>query len=79
MYKYILLVSLFLLGSCMKDSQQTIQHGNFEVEFLFEQDGCRMYRFFDGQYIYWSDCSGKVSYETSNGKTVSKMQSITSK
>lgn len=40
----------------------------FQIELLFEKDGCKMYRFYDGHYIYWSDCSGNVSYQYKSGK-----------
>lgn len=63
--------ALLLLG-CVKEAQESVQNGNFTVEFLFEQNGCKMYRFKDGgRYIYWSDCQGKVQadYTTQSGKS----------
>ncbi len=90
--KTILLVLLIVAGfvgcSHRKPATETISNGNYEVEFLFEQDGCKMYRFDDGvRYVYWCNCEGKVNadYEThqSNGKTSSttyhKEETITTK
>lgn len=78
-----LLLILFLTG-CNEDAKESIQNGNFTLEFLFEQNGCKMYRFKDGgRYIYWSDCQGDVqrNYTTHTGKvTVTHHdQTVTSK
>ena len=47
-------------------------HHHTQIEFLFEKDGCKMYRFKDGgRYIYWSNCDGRTeySYYRSTGKS----------
>ena len=70
-FAYVLL-AVVLLSGCVKDAKESVQKGNFTVEFLFEQNGCKMYRFIDGsRYVYWSDCQGKVQsdYATQSGKT----------
>lgn len=84
--KKLILLSLVLVGlsSCKKAPQETVQSGNFEVEYLFEKDGCKAYRFLDGgTYIYYTDCSGKTEYTRTihSGKThyTQKIQSSTSK
>lgn len=34
----------------------------YRVEYLFEYDGCRMYRFRDqGNYVYFTNCDAKVT------------------
>lgn len=61
-----------LLSSCKGKAKESIQDGDFEVEFLFEKDGCKMYRFKDGgRYIYWSNCCGKTQSDKTynNGKS----------
>lgn len=62
-------IGLFILGisllvtSCLKDPQSMTTVGNgFKVEFLFEKDGIKMYRFLDG---------GRHHYFTSTGETIS--------
>lgn len=68
---YTMLVAALFVG-CVNDPKSEVQNGNFKVEFLFEQNGCKMYRFKDGgRYIYWSDCQGKVQsdYAQNTGKS----------
>jgi hypothetical protein len=39
----------------------------YEVEFLFEHDGCKIYRFQDyGNYVYFTNCNGDVTNVTSD-------------
>ena len=67
-----LLVIVILFG-CREKAQESTQQGNFTVEFLFEKDGCKMYRFVDGttRTVYWANCEGKIQsdYSTQAGKT----------
>ena len=80
-----LLIALVLMTGCVERGTPVEVHtnGDFVVEFLFEKDGCKMYRFRDGntRYIYWANCSGKVNadYKTSTGKstTTHRQESIT--
>lgn len=33
----------------------------YRVEYLFEHDGCKVYRFYDlGHYVYFTNCNGEV-------------------
>lgn len=63
----IILVSLSILTSCSALKMPVSSHipennKNYEVDFLFEYDGCRVYRFFDrGNYVYFTRCEGEVS------------------
>ncbi len=60
------LVMIISLSSCYKDPQSTEHMGNgFEVQFLFEKDGIKVYRFSDG---------GRFHYFTSKGETISTQQ-----
>ncbi len=64
-----LLITLTLcLTSCDNQPAQEIHQTSnpaFQVEVLFEKDGCTMYRFNDGGHkVYWCDCNGSVQYET---------------
>lgn len=70
--KYVSIILLLFCFSCKNGSVSTVQNGDFKIEFLFEQDGCKLYRFKDGiRYVYWSDCRGMVSesHTTSTGKS----------
>jgi len=34
----------------------------YEVDYLFEHDGCKVYRFQDGsRYVYFTNCKGDVT------------------
>jgi len=77
------LAFLFLFISCKK-IESSVQNKNFKLEFLFEKNGCKMYRFKDGErYVYWSDCQGKTQYNetkvTGNIISSRNFESTTSK
>ena len=81
---YAVLACVFIsLTSCKGDAKTAVQDGDFKIEFLFEKDGCKMYRFKDGgRYIYWSNCNGRTEYSyyqstSTSGYTVYE-QSVTS-
>lgn len=85
--KYLLFVFILALGSCnnQKPAKETIVNGDYKIEFLFEHDGCKMYRFYDGtRNVFWANCEGKVNadYETHGGKSSTsyhKEETITTK
>ena len=34
----------------------------YEVEYLFEHEGCKVFRFYDnGNYVYFTNCTGDVT------------------
>lgn len=55
---------------------ETTQVNGIKLELLFEKDGCKVYRFLDGRYIYWSDCRGRMEHNYRSGKTNYKQQTI---
>ena len=74
MKKLFLITSVFTIYSCggkpdQIRSDQT-KNVNFKVDFLFEHDGCKVYRFTDGRDVYFTNCNGRVDWQTSsrNGK-----------
>ena len=59
--KYILLL-LFI--SCAKDpvSTNSTNNKNIKVDFLFENEGCKVYRFKDsGNIHYYTNCTSTIS------------------
>jgi hypothetical protein len=68
-------IALLSLSACLKAPESTYKTSNQEikVELLFEHDGVKVYRFYDGRTIYYTDARGKTSWsEThSNGKSSS--------
>jgi hypothetical protein len=72
MKKALIIITLLFIG-CAKDAKKTVEttNANFKVELLFENDGCKVYRFEDdGHYVYYTDCRGKVEsvYQQNTGK-----------
>ena len=43
----------------------------YQVDYLFEHDGCKVYRFNDdGRYVYFTNCTGEVSsYQNDSTRT----------
>ena len=70
MKKIIIMLAICAsITSCMefKPAQSTEVKGNgFQVEFLFQQDSVKVYRFVDG---------GRTHYFTSKGETISTFKS----
>lgn len=69
--KSILIVCAFIvltLLGCKGKSKSTVTDGDFNIEFLFEKDGCKIYRFKDnGRFIYWANCEGRMSKDVYHG------------
>lgn len=78
--KFWLLALGVVLLSCEKDSVSTSATNNRDiaVEFLFEHDGVRVYRFYDhGSPVYYADARGRTMWRHSNGKTTRPVESST--
>ena len=72
-YHWAILPVLLVLCSCMKEPVSTERSSNneFKVDLLFENNGVKVYRFFDGgRAIYYTDARGRTEWTTthSNGK-----------
>ena len=73
--KILLLIAIALIfTSCKKDEKEELRTNNaeFKVGLLFEVDGCKVYRFYDGgRARYFTNCNGSVQWTstTSSGKT----------
>ena len=66
----LIVVSLLTLTSCKKDEISSSIEGNgFEVEFLFEKDGIRVYRFIDGSSTHYFTSKGETISSQQHGKT----------
>jgi hypothetical protein len=69
--RFLMLAALLFLAGCT--IQQPISsvtpknNRSYEVEYLFEHDGCRVYRFQDGTtWVYFTNCRGEaISYPDS--------------
>lgn len=63
----IILASVLILQSCSSIRMPVSSHipennQNYVVDFLFEHEGCRVYRFYDrGNYVYFTNCFGDIN------------------
>jgi hypothetical protein len=65
------IVGIIALAGCNKSPEKKEQvNTQFEVETLFEKDGCTVYRFYDSiRPIYFTNCKGSTQWTQSSGKT----------
>jgi hypothetical protein len=57
---------VLLMHACSIEQPLSVNRADnnrtYTVEYLFEHDGCKVYRFRDnGNYIYFSNCNGNVT------------------
>jgi hypothetical protein len=77
--KKLLLIAL-VFASCKREAERqvVVTNANFKVELLFEVDGCKVYRFNDNGYKYFTTCKGNVSWdETTTQNTGTTTRTIT--
>jgi hypothetical protein len=80
MRKYFIIILFIFLYGCSVEPEQVekTSNQNIKLDFLFEKDGCKVYRFSDrGQYVYWTNCRGNITSYHLNGKVTSKFQNET--
>ncbi len=63
-----IVVTILTIGmfSCMSGEplvqKKADNNQTYKVDYLFEHEGCKMYRFYDrGAYVYFSNCTGDVT------------------
>lgn len=69
--KRLFLLSLLFLSACGEEAVSTSSTNNpkVPVQLLFENDGCKVYRFKDGiRHHYYSDCRGQTMSSYSCGR-----------
>lgn len=71
--KYIIILTALALTACgdkiPAESVAVINPAGYQVERLFEVDGCRVYRFRDQSYTrYFTNCSGTTEWQEGCGK-----------
>jgi hypothetical protein len=62
------------LGACTPNipisSTKTKNNQTYTVSYLFEHDGCKVYRFFDnGNPVYFTNCNGEAIEKTDSTET----------
>lgn len=66
MKKYLILAFCVTLLGCNQDpvAVSSSNNPNVEVAELFTHKGCTVYRFLDGRYHYFTDCSKSTTITT---------------
>lgn len=60
------IVGALMLHSCIIErpisEAPPANNKTYEVSYLFEHDGCKVYRFYDkGHWVYFTNCKGEVT------------------
>ena len=73
MKKLFFIAITIIFGSCFSGKPLIVEpsknNNTYTVEYLFEHDGCKVYRFRDhGQYVYFTNCRGETTALTDSTK-----------
>lgn len=82
MKKILAITLLAALTGCAVDPISTTQTNNKQIDLtlLFENDGCKVYRFLDGgRYVYYTDCRGQTEWQVSTKHSSTRYDVQTSK
>ena len=71
---------LLILASCRIQKpisrQEADNNKTYNVQYLFEHDGCKVYRFYDrGRFVYFTNCRGEA-ISTTDSTTVRNSISV---
>jgi hypothetical protein len=72
MKKALLIILVATMTGCFNEPQSielTGKDNKFQVEFLFEKDGIKMYRFMDGSHYHYFTSNGQTISTQTSGKT----------
>lgn len=61
-------MKLFLVFSLLTMSVCACVPADMSPRLVFQKDGCRVYKFYDDRWIYYTTCNGKTSTSHSEGK-----------
>jgi Domain of unknown function (DUF4884) len=52
-------------GQVPLKTQKPENNQTYKVDYLFEHDGCKVFRFYDlGNYVYFTNCNGEAIIKT---------------
>jgi len=75
-YTIIIVLGAMIFGACSNDpisKERVGKDDGFEVEYLFEKDGVRVYRFYDNGYAHYFTTQGEtISVHRVNKNTIHK-------
>lgn len=79
---FAVLAALLVLAACAVPakpiySKPTENNKDYKIEYLFEHEGCKVYRFSDmGNWVYFTNCNGETitsdSTKTTRNRTERK-------
>lgn len=71
MKNFLPFIVLFTTCGCITNreiplkTQESENNQTYKVDYLFEHDGCKVYRFYDrGNYVYFTNCKGEAIVKT---------------
>jgi hypothetical protein len=72
MKKILFVILTITMTGCFNEPQSVEHMGKddkFQIEYLFEKDGVKMYRFMDGSHYHYFTTNGETMTTQQNGKT----------
>lgn len=69
MKNFLPIIVLFMATSCATgvplQTKESENNKTYDVDYLFEHDGCKVYRFYDrGNNVYFTNCNGEAIVKT---------------
>ena len=81
--KYFLLLLLPITVMSCAIIERPLREGKsdnnrtYEVDYLFEHDGCKVYRFLDkGHYVYFTNCNGETIVKKDSAEVRNKINKV---
>jgi Domain of unknown function (DUF4884) len=83
-HSIVLFLTVIVVESCAVmprqfpvSTKQSDNNKDYQVSFLFEHDGCKVYRFADrGEFIYFTSCNGETTKAQTDSTGVKRMKVI---
>ncbi len=69
MKRFLPLILMMTVTGCATgiplQTKESENNKTYNVDYLFEHDGCKVYRFYDhGNYVYFTNCRGEAITKT---------------
>ncbi|WP_276480151.1 DUF4884 domain-containing protein [Paraflavitalea pollutisoli] len=79
MWRIIPVLAIVAIASCRVQqplySKPSENNGTYRVQYLFEHEGCKVYRFYDmGNYVYFTNCPGEAIAKTDSTSLINRTQ-----
>ena len=75
MKNFLPVIVLLMASGCVAtgiplQTKESENNKTYEVDYLCEHDGCKVYRFYDrGNYVYFTNCRGEAIVKTDSTET----------